>query len=373
MQDRWIAKIFVVVMAVGLTGLGVGCDSGPQASRSNSCEPTSSDDRREVPTDQWELLGLDGPQISDIGSIALNPCNPQVLLAGSEFDFSAGIPGKLFRSSDGGQTWDTVDVADVSFNDVRFVSSNPEIAYAAAGDVRRSTNGGTSWSIVTDEIEFTRTFKILSLAIAPDRPQTVYAGTGGFSANGEVIKSTDGGESWRWLDGIGKRNSIESLAISPRNSEVVYAGVTGGTILRTIDGGASWRSVFSRPPDVSAAIVSIVFASQEGEHLYASARSSGIFESADGGQTWTRLGALPDSVELVNDLAVPPDRDELYAATTEGVFRKRGTGEWEPMNEGFSHARVRRVEISPDGERIYAGLDWTSPEGTGLYARALPH
>lgn len=366
-------RLLALLAAAALLAVGTACDSGPQPPEEEQCEPASFEGGPTLSTDRWTLLGLDGPQISDIESIAINPCDPQVLLAGSAFDFSGGIPGKLFRSPDGGQTWDTVDVAGVSFNDVRFMPSNPELAYAAGGDVRKSTDGGASWSIATEEIDFTRLFKALSLAVAPDRPQTVYAGTGGFSADGGVTKSTDGGETWRWLEGFEKRNSIGSLAISPRNSEVVYAGVTGGTILKTTDGGASWRSVFSRPPDVSAVIVAIVFATQAGEHLYVSARSDGIFESKDGGKTWQRPGPLPDSVELVSDLAVPPGRDELYAATTEGVYRKKGTGGWEPLNEGLVHTRVRRLAISPDGERIYAGLDWTSPEGTGLYVRALQH
>lgn len=358
--------LYLRLAAVMLGGSILGCDSAPQPRVEKTCESAPTEKTLDVPADRWKSLGLDGPQISDITSIAINPCDPEVLLVGSGFSFSGGKPGQLFRSPDGGETWDTVAVAGASFQDVQFVSSNPEIAFSATGDVLKSTDGGASWNVVTEEMRFTRIQRPLTLAIAPDRPKIVYAGVGGFSAEGGVMKSTEGGENWSWLEGFEDRNTVSTVAISPRDSEVVYAGVSE-TILKSTDGGASWRSIFSE----SGIIVSIVFASQTGAHLYVSARSSGIFESRDGGRTWRRPRALPDSVELVLDLAVSPARGELYAATTEGVYRKRGTEEWEPMNEGFSHTRVQSLAISPAEERIYAGLDWTSPEGVGMYARKL--
>jgi hypothetical protein len=79
---------------------------------------------------------------------------------------------------------------------------------------------------------------VMSIAQGQKHPDTFYA------ANGQqVLKSTDGGESWRPVGE--KLFGASAVAVAPSDSQTVYAGVLEGTtatVYRSEDGGASWRA-----------------------------------------------------------------------------------------------------------------------------------
>ena len=93
---------------------------------------------------------------------------------------------------------------------------------------------------------------IVSLAIAPADPQTVYAGTGR-----GVFKTTDGGATWRAAnDGLfdGKESAyehewrlsegyVQTLVVDPGDAETVYAGIHQRGLFKSTNGGASWVRV----------------------------------------------------------------------------------------------------------------------------------
>ena len=74
---------------------------------------------------------------------------------------------------------------------------------------------------------------VYSLAINPQNPLVVYAGTDG----GGVFKTTDGGTNWRAVNTGLTNTDVLSLAINPQNPLVVYAGTHGGEVFKSIDGG----------------------------------------------------------------------------------------------------------------------------------------
>jgi hypothetical protein len=123
---------------------------------------------------------------------------------------------------------------------------NPNIMYAGAttGGVWKSSDGGASWSSVTDS------FSVLSigaLAMDPSNPSVIYAGTGesaaGHLGNG-IFKSADAGVTWTVLGkpaAAGAFNYIERLAVSPANPLHLYAATHAGLYMSK-DGGATWSS-----------------------------------------------------------------------------------------------------------------------------------
>ena len=123
---------------------------------------------------------------------------------------------------------------------------NPNIMYAGAtaGGVFKSTDGGASWSSVTDG------FSVLSigaLAMDPSNPNVIYAGTGesyaGHLGNG-IFKSADAGVTWTLLGkpaAAGAFNYIQRLVVSPANPSHLYAATRAGLYLSK-DGGATWSS-----------------------------------------------------------------------------------------------------------------------------------
>ncbi len=123
---------------------------------------------------------------------------------------------------------------------------NPNIMYAGAvtGGVFKSTDGGATWSVLTDALA---TLNIGALALDPQNPSIVYAGTGeqwgGFPGVG-IYKSTDAGATWTLLKTPTTFNAFEyinRLAISRNNSQRIYAATNIG-LFTSGDGGNSWTS-----------------------------------------------------------------------------------------------------------------------------------
>lgn len=114
------ASLLIALSAAVLLGL-LGCDSAPEPPPQADCAPVAA---TSGPVGEWEYLGLGGKDIDDITAIAVHPCDPQVIYAGSSFNFSDGIQGKLFKSEDGGETWDTLRVGGVLLEDYHFAGQS---------------------------------------------------------------------------------------------------------------------------------------------------------------------------------------------------------------------------------------------------------
>src|SRR5262249_54475139 len=144
-----------------------------------------------------------------------NPDTVYVAVGGSGVHGVAGDTG-IWRSTDGGATWTnttTIITTTTSFSDVEIDPTNPQTLYAAVGSFRgspangvyKSTDGGNTW-FVAGNFPIQASDGRITVAIAPSDPQTLYAsvsasGQGGSSFGHllEVLKSTDGGDTWTAL------------------------------------------------------------------------------------------------------------------------------------------------------------------------------
>ena len=118
---------------------------------------------------------------------------------------------------------------------------------AASGGVWKSTNGGTTYKPVFDKMTAQ---SIGALAIDPQAPKTIWAGTGeswtrnSVSIGDGIYKSTDGGETWMNM-GLKDSERISKILVDPKDSETVYACVPGKLwsdsddrgVYKTSDGG----------------------------------------------------------------------------------------------------------------------------------------
>ena len=172
-----------------------------------------------------------------------------------------------------------------------------------------------------------------------------------------------------WSSGGPFGGSVMSLAIAPSNPDTMYAGVLGG-VFKTTDGGATWtRTGFANLPvrvvQVDPTNPQIVYA---GTDLGAPPVSSedGIYKSVDGGMTWVQKGLVG---ARVNAIAINPGAPQtLYAGTGEpwarnsgeiiGVFKSTDGGEtWEEkISEGIYAVAALLIDLE-DSSHIYAGVD----------------
>lgn len=215
--------------------------------------------------------------------------------------------------------------------------TNSSIIYiaAAGGGVWKTTDGGGSWTALTDGLP---DLAMGSLTVDPSSPSTIYAGSGEAnfaqdSRYGEgLYKSTNGGASWTVYTGPSNafvRRAISKIVVDPTNSSVVYltlAGAANGSfggygVYKSTNGGVDWALVFY--PNVSCTDLAIDPSNTQ--TLYTAvgdpsgSGSNGIYKSTNGGASWPLLAGFPNGRQTGNNvgriaLALAPSNPQvLYA------------------------------------------------------------
>jgi photosystem II stability/assembly factor-like uncharacterized protein len=254
---------------------------------------------------QWTSLGLNSETIS---SIAVDWANPNIIYAGSSSNFSSGTTGGIFKSTNGGATWDTL-IRGVTVRQIVVHPKSSNIIYATLGvnvltspGIIKTTDAGKSWQGVDSGLMLSWEEGVSQLAIDPEHPDTLYCGMAGLEG-GKFYRSIDGGKNWNSLgDTTALSNGVVSVAIDPDSSNVIFAGTEGiGNILKSTDYGVNW--ILTGLVNVGI-IYSIEFV--KGTSTIYSAASSdivpvGVFKSTDGGKTWSNpKTGLPNYVSGSN-------------------------------------------------------------------------
>jgi len=214
-------------------------------------------------------------------------------------------------------------------------AANPATLYVAAwkldhpgGGLWVSRDGGRSWG----EVAALRGQSIRAFTQAPSNPAMLIAGT----LKG-VFRSTDAGATWTQISPPGSKeiHEVESLAIDPTDTDVVYAG-TWHLPWKTTDGGNSWSNIKHGVIDDSD-VFSIIIDPAEPKIIFASA-CSGIYKSVNGAELFKKIEGIPDTARRTRVLKQDPgNRDVVYAGTTEGLYKT--------LNGGKSFERMTGPDV----------------------------
>jgi len=224
------------------------------------------------------------------------------------------------------------------------LASDPYVIYvgAATGGLWKSTDGGTTWRPLTDELPVS---SFGAVAVNQNHPDIVWAGSGEDNVRNSVgvgrgmYKSMDGGDTWQ-LMGLEETEHISRIVLHPSDPDIAWVAATGrlwgdGTergVFKTGDGGQSWTRVLYVDERTGAADLVIdprnphtLFAAMW-EHrrwpwfFESGGPGSGLWVSRDGGENWTRLGpeqGLPAGELGRIGLAIAPSRPEVIYALVE--------------------------------------------------------
>lgn len=269
--------------------------------------------------ESWENVSDDFFGVGSIGAIEVAPSDPNVVYVGTgsacpRGNVSAG--DGVYRSTDAGKTWKHLGLPDAGqVGRVRVHPSDPDTVFVAATGhifgpnedrgVYRSKDGGETWELVLHVSEKTGA---VDLAMNPANPRVLFAAMWTAerkpwtmidgSEESAVYRTTDGGDTWKKLgDGLpdGLLGRI-GVTISPANPDRVWALITApdgregkGGVYRSEDGGDSWRRVSQeREIQTRGWYYTHIYADPSDENTVWS-NNGGFLRSIDGGVTWGRV------------------------------------------------------------------------------------
>ena len=214
----------------------------------------------------WRSLGLSGTQ--HIAKIAIDPTNPNVaLVAAMGPEFSPGGERGIYRTSDGGRTWQRVLYVNPTTggSDVAFNPSNPNVVLAGTFDylrqpwtfrgggpgsgLYRSTDGGVNWTKLTDPARHDGLpggiINRVGLSISAHHPNVVYAIVP--TRRGMLYRSDDGGVQWRLInadqDLVFRPFYFSQVRVDPDRPNIVWN--ISGELQRSTDGGKHFHGVYA--------------------------------------------------------------------------------------------------------------------------------
>ncbi len=256
-------------------------------------------------------------------------------------------------------------------------ATNDNILYGSGQvlTISKSLNGGNNWTPIRPPDTNRPTIFEAPFVVGVDNPNVLYAG------RDIVYKSTSAGQSWFATNGGAPidngapfGNPVVAMAVSPRNSNLVYAATAPLVALRpgvfrTSDGGNSWSDLTSNLPDRFPSDLAIDPNNDQKVYLtFSGFGSSHVFKSSNGGATWEDIGgALPDiPTEAVT--VDPMFPEHIYVGTDIGVFASTDGGRtWQDFNEGFVDAvLVFDLSISSSNRKLRAAT-----HGSGVFERPL--
>ena len=302
----------------------------------------------------------------------------------------------VFKSTDSGHTFqesNKIDkknsIANISVNSLAFDPTDTDILYlSSSSGIYRSQDAGATWKL------FVTNILVADFAIDPFDTNIIYA-VGSVDGHAKVIKTTDGGQSWRDkytepTTGILAR----TVALDPKNHLHIMTVLSSGELIESTDGGDTWQVVTK----FEGHIISLRYAPNGKPYLMTS--DAGLFASNDNGKSFTNISSVLTEISIGSDPTLSTvgqfldyafdvrQPNVIYLATDQGLVRSVNSGgNWMfmkmPVRNGL--LRTSAIAVNPkDSNNLYAvigdtmvisingGITWeTRPLPTGQEVHQL--
>lgn len=270
-------------------------------------------------------------------------------------DIWIATPAGLFRGSE--DRWNPVPQAPPVAEVIAIRVADHVLLAGGIGTIVFSTDGGNRWHIGHTEM---MSDAVTCLEPSPrfGRDGIVLAGTDGSG----VLRSVDGGRSWRSASFGLQDFTIIALAAAPEwtTREIVFAATAHG-LYRSPNGGRAWMRSDTGMPDtvVQALVVSPTFTRDR--TVFAGTETHGLFRSTDAGKTWHSLWSgvgADEELSAINALWLHPAFDTtpiILVGTADGYIWRSNDGGvcWTCVASGLTSILC----LAGTQTRLYTGLD----------------
>jgi photosystem II stability/assembly factor-like uncharacterized protein len=298
---------------------------------------------------QFEMTG---PWGGDVRALVSSPGDSNLLYLGT-------ADGQIFHSADGARTWRRLkpglDKPGLSVDTIVIDPRDPRTIYAGAwavargeeGGVFKSTDSGDHWKL----LEGTKKLSVRSLALAPSDSSFLIVGSANDDPNlNGVFRSVDAGKTWERISPVGDKEirNIESVAIDPRNTNVIYIG-TWHLPWKTTDAGVSWKQTgYKAVGMIDDSDIFGICVNPSNPNLVFINACSGIYRSASAGEKWAKIPGIPFSARRTYKLLVHPSNPKvIFAGTSEGLWRSKDDGKrWMLLTS--KTLVIRSIVVTPD-------------------------
>jgi photosystem II stability/assembly factor-like uncharacterized protein len=272
--------------------------------------------------------------------------NPNIIYLGA-------ASGGVWKTESGGARWTPVfDEQPIqNIGAIAIQQSNPQVVWVGTGEgnprnslnlgggIFKTLDGGKTWK----KMGLEKTICIHRVIIDPENPQTVYVGAIG-NPYGEhtergVYKTTDGGETWNRVLYVNDTTGCADLVMDPSNPNKLIAamwqfrrkpwelksGGPGSGLYITVDGGKNWKKLAKEDglPDGPLGRIGVAFSRSMPTRVYAKveATKNGFYKSDDGGFTWqlvnSELSQISDRPFYYQEIYVDPkNENRIYDVHT---------------------------------------------------------
>ncbi|HSG09772.1 MAG TPA: hypothetical protein VLA36_15530 [Longimicrobiales bacterium] len=311
-----------------------------------------------------------------------------VVLRDRNIVYVGGATGGLFKSSDGGLTWDPVFDGQpaLGIGAISVFQANPDIVWVGTGEgnprnsagvgrgLFRSMDAGRTWTPMGLE----RSERIARIVTHPTDPDVVYVGVMGPAwSDGQergVYRTTDGGRNWTRVLWRNERTGAADLIMDPSNPEKLFAamwefrrepwfftsGGPGSGLFVTRDGGEHWEELGPDDglPEGELGRIGLAASASSPNVVYAlvEATRSALLRSEDGGVSWRTINDEPGIANrpfYYADLRVDPQNENRLYSLHSAIQVSEDQGRtWETVvSSGIIHGDVHELWIDPDDSR----------------------
>jgi len=284
-----------------------------------------------------------------IDHLSIDPQNSNKMYAAA-WSVETQQAGDMFHSEDAGKTWETMPAMHgKSIRAMAISASDSKTLVAGAVDgVFRSTDGGKSWQKISagnSDIH-----SIESIAIDPKDPNAIYAGTWHLA-----WKTDDGGANWHHISkGMIEDSDVFSIIVDSTNPSVVFASACSG-IYKSTSAGESFQKIQGIP--FSARRTRVLKQDPTNSAIVYAGTTEGLWKTIDAGKTWNRV---TDSDVVVNDVMVDPRNSMRVMLATDraGVLASDdGAHTFLTTNHGYTHRYVTAILADKnDPKTMFVGV-----------------